>query len=53
MIYYDKYADVPPETIDAFVHEREMGRLVTVNSAGHPHIGLSPSPTRATASRCT
>ena len=42
MIYYDYYADIPPETVDAFVREREMGRLVTVSTAGLPHLGLYP-----------
>ena len=42
MIYYDYYADVPPETVDAFVTSMEMGRLVTVSSEGTPHIGLYP-----------
>lgn len=42
MIYYDLYADVPPEAIDAFVHEHELGRLVTVAADGTPHIGLYP-----------
>ena len=42
MIYYDYYADIPPETIDAFVREREIGRLVTVSPAGLPHLGLYP-----------
>lgn len=42
MIYYDYYANIPPATVDAFVREREMGRLVTVNEDGLPHIGLYP-----------
>jgi predicted FMN-binding regulatory protein PaiB len=42
MIYYDYYADIPPETVNAFVREREMGRLVTVSPEGLPHIGLYP-----------
>ena len=42
MIFYDFYADVPRETLDAFVQDREMGRLVTVSSVGEPHIGLYP-----------
>jgi hypothetical protein len=42
MIYYDEYADIPTETVDAFVREREMGRLVTVSAGGQPHIGLYP-----------
>ena len=42
MIYYDYYADIPRETVNAFVREREMGRLVTVSARGLPHIGLYP-----------
>ena len=42
MIYYDLYADVPPDVVDAFVHERELGRLVTVGGDGVPHVGLYP-----------
>ena len=42
MIYYDYYADIPPETVNAFVREREIGRLVTVSAGGLPHIGLYP-----------
>lgn len=42
MIYYDYYADIPPESLDAFVREREMGRLVTVGAEGLPHVGLYP-----------
>jgi predicted FMN-binding regulatory protein PaiB len=36
------YADIPRAIVDAFVREREMGRLVTVSAAGVPHIGLYP-----------
>ena len=42
MIHYDYYANVPAEAVDAFVGERELGRLVTVSAAGLPHIGLYP-----------
>ncbi len=42
MIFYDEYADIPGEVIDAFVRERELGRLVTVSAEGSPHIGLYP-----------
>jgi len=42
VIYYDYYADIPPETVDAFVRETEMGRFVTVSAEGLPHIGLYP-----------
>jgi predicted FMN-binding regulatory protein PaiB len=42
MIFYDYYADVPPEVVDGFVGECELGRLVTASAAGVPHIGLYP-----------
>ena len=42
MIYYEYYADIPPEAVDAFVHTTEMGRLVTVSAEGVPHLGLYP-----------
>src|SRR5689334_3560725 len=42
MLYYEYYSDVPTDTVDAFVGEQEMGRLVTVGDAGWPHIGLYP-----------
>ena len=31
-MFYGIYADVPDETLDAFVHARELGRLVTVGA---------------------
>jgi len=42
VIFYDYYADVPPEVVDAFVGECELGRLVTASAEGVPHIGLYP-----------
>lgn len=42
MIYYGYYSDIPAAAIDAFVREREMGRLLTVSPEGVPHIGLYP-----------
>ena len=42
MIYYDYYTDIPRETVDAFVLEREMGRLGTVSAGGLPRLGLYP-----------
>ena len=42
MIYYDYYAEIPADIVDAFVRDREMGRLVTVSAEGMPHIGLYP-----------
>lgn len=42
MIYYDYYADIPLDTVDSFVRETEIGRLVTVNAGGLPGIGLYP-----------
>jgi uncharacterized protein len=42
MIHHDEYSDVSSENIDAFVHECELGRLVTVSADGRPRIGLYP-----------
>jgi transcriptional regulator len=42
MIFYDYYADIPEDVLRAFVTRQEMGRLVTVNTEGQPHIGLYP-----------
>jgi predicted FMN-binding regulatory protein PaiB len=42
MIYYDYYAAVPSESLDAFVRDCELGRLVTVSPESSPHIGLYP-----------
>lgn len=42
MIYYDLYADVPDDEIEAFVRGRELGRLLTVGTDGMPHLGLYP-----------
>jgi predicted FMN-binding regulatory protein PaiB len=42
MIFYDEYADVPREVVDAFVAECELGRLVTAGAEGVPHVGLYP-----------
>ena len=40
MIFYDYYADVPEDTLRAFVGKQELGHLVTVSADGQPHIGL-------------
>jgi hypothetical protein len=42
VIFYDYYADVPLEKLEAFVDGAELGRLVTVSAEGLPHIGLYP-----------
>jgi predicted FMN-binding regulatory protein PaiB len=42
MIFYDYYADVPAQTLDAFVRGCELGRLVSISPEGSPHIGLYP-----------
>jgi uncharacterized protein len=42
MIFYDYYADIPAQALDAFVRDCEMGRLVTVSPEGRPHLGLYP-----------
>jgi predicted FMN-binding regulatory protein PaiB len=49
MIYYEYYSDIPEEVIDAFIREREMGRLITVGADGLPHIGLYPFDYRGDA----
>jgi transcriptional regulator len=41
-MFYDYYADVPEDTLRDFVTAQELGRLVTVNGEGQPHIGLYP-----------
>jgi transcriptional regulator len=42
MMFYDYYADVPEDDLRAFVTHQQLGRLVTVNGDGQPHIGLYP-----------
>ena len=42
MIFYDYYADVPEETLNEFVKGQQLGRLVTADASGQPHIGLYP-----------
>jgi hypothetical protein len=42
MIHYDYYSDIPEDVLDAFVREQELGRLLTVDAAGLPHLGLYP-----------
>ncbi len=42
MMFYDYYADVPEDTLRDFVAGQQLGRLVTVDAAGQPHIGLYP-----------
>ena len=42
MIFYDYYSDVPDEVLRQFVSAQELGRLVTVDARGQPHIGLYP-----------
>ena len=42
MIFYDYYADIPEKTLRDFVSRQELGRLVSVNAEGQPHIGLYP-----------
>lgn len=42
MMFYDYYADVPEQTLEEFVERQELGRLITVDAAGQPHIGLYP-----------
>jgi predicted FMN-binding regulatory protein PaiB len=42
MMFYDYYADVPEDVLRAFVNAQQLGRLVTADAAGRPHIGLYP-----------
>jgi predicted FMN-binding regulatory protein PaiB len=42
VIHYDYYAEVPDPALHAFVREQEMGRLLTVDGDGFPHLGLYP-----------
>jgi transcriptional regulator len=42
MMFYDYYADVPEDELRAFVTSQQLGRLVTVDAQGQPHIGLYP-----------
>jgi len=42
MIFYDYSADVPEDTLREFVTGQQLGRLVTANPEGQPHIGLYP-----------
>jgi uncharacterized protein len=49
VIHYDYYADVPEEALDAFVREQEMGRLLTIDGDGGPHLGLYPFATDGSA----
>ncbi len=42
MIFYDYYADVPEDVLRQFVTGQDLGRLVTADSQGQPHIGLYP-----------
>jgi transcriptional regulator len=42
MIFYDEYANIPEQAIRDFVGRQELGRLITVDGAGQPHVGLYP-----------
>ena len=42
VIYYDLYANVPDAAIHAFVTAHRLGRLVTADGDGQPHLGLFP-----------
>ena len=42
MMFYDYYADVPEQAQNDFVNQQELGRLITVDAGGQPHIGLYP-----------
>jgi transcriptional regulator len=42
MIFYDYYADIPDDVLLRFVTSQQLGRLVSVDASGQPHIGLYP-----------
>jgi predicted FMN-binding regulatory protein PaiB len=42
MMFYDYYADVPEDTLREFVTAQQLGRLVSADGNGQPHIGLYP-----------
>ena len=42
MIFYDYYANVPDDTLREFVSHQQLGRFITVNPDGQPHLGLYP-----------
>lgn len=42
MRLYDYYADIPEQALRDFVSKQDLGRLVTANAEGQPHIGLYP-----------
>jgi len=42
MIFYDYYADVPDDVLQQFVSNQQLGRLVTADTTGQPHIGIYP-----------
>src|SRR5215475_5039950 len=42
MIFHDIYTNVPADEVERFVQGQELGRLVTVDASGTPHIGLYP-----------
>jgi transcriptional regulator len=42
MMFYDYYSDIPEDALSEFVRKQELGRLVTADAQGQPHIGLYP-----------
>lgn len=42
MKLYDYYADIPEQALRDFVSKQDLGRLVTADAEGQPHIGLYP-----------
>jgi predicted FMN-binding regulatory protein PaiB len=42
MIFYDYYADIPEDVLQQFVTNQQLGRLVTADTTGQPHIGIYP-----------
>jgi uncharacterized protein len=42
MMFYDYYANIPEAALQEFVDSHSLGRLITADRAGQPHIGLYP-----------
>lgn len=42
MIFYEYYANIPDDVLREFITNQSLGRLVTANEKGQPHIGLYP-----------
>jgi predicted FMN-binding regulatory protein PaiB len=42
MMFYDYYANIPEAALREFVESQSLGRLITADAAGQPHLGLYP-----------